>query len=195
MEEMIKQKLAELNKTQDEFWNISPESGNFLSMLIKAGNYKNILELGTSNGYSAIWIANALQETNGHLVTIEYSQERKQLAEKNLEECNLLDKVTLLQGKIIEILERLDLKLFYNHDDTDNPYINFVFIDASKLEYVEYFNLIHSRMKKNGMIVADNIISHESKVQNYIDLISAHENYQTVKLNLGSGLLVSLKIK
>lgn len=195
MENTIKQKLAELHKTHKDFWNISSEVGNFLNMLIKSGNYKNILELGTSNGYSAIWLALALQETGGHLVTIEYSQERQDLARKNLEECNLLDKVTLIQGKIIEILERLDLKLFYVHDETDNPYIDFAFIDASKLEYVEYFNLIHPMLKKNGMIVADNIISHENKVWNYIDLMTAHEDYQTVKLNLGAGLLVSLKIK
>lgn len=195
MEDKIKQKLTELEKTQSEFWNISPEIGIFLNMLIKTGNYKNIIELGTSNGYSAIWLALALQETGGHLVTLEYSADRKELATKNLEECNLLDKVTLLQGKIIEILERLDLKHFYLHDNEKDPYLDFAFIDASKLEYVEHFNLIHPKLKKNGMIVADNIISHENKVKNYIDLMTEHEDYQTVKLNLGAGLLVSLKIK
>jgi len=195
MKENIQQKLEELQKTHSEFWNISPEIGNLMNMLIKSGNYKNILELGTSNGYSAIWLALALQETGGHLVTIEYSQERQDLARKNLEECDLLDKVTLIQGKIIELLKRLDLKLFYVNDVQENAYIDFAFIDASKLEYVEYFNLIHPILKKNGMIVADNVISHENKVCNYIDLMTAHEDYQTVKLNIGSGLLVSLKIK
>ncbi|MEI8389328.1 MAG: class I SAM-dependent methyltransferase [bacterium] len=194
MEETIQQKLVELQKTRSEFWNISPEVANFLNLLIKSGNYKNILELGTSNGYSAIWLALALQETGGHLVSIEYSEERKELARKNLEECNLLDKVTLIQGKIIEILERLDLKLFYLHEDNDIPYIDFAFVDASKLEYAEYFNLIHPMLKKNGMIVADNVVSHESKLWNYIDMMTAHEDYQTVKLDIGAGLLVSLKI-
>ena len=195
MKEKIKQKLEELQKTQEEFWNITPETGNFLNMLVKLGNYKNILEFGTSNGYSAIWLALALQETGGHLVTIEYSQERHKLARKNLEECDLLDNITLIQGKIIEIIKRIDLKLFYINADTGETFIDFAFIDASKMEYVEYFNIIHPRLKKGGMIVADNVISHENKVLNYIDLIMAHEDYQTVKLNLGTGLLVSLKIK
>jgi len=195
MDDKIKQKLAELQKTHNEFWNISPEIGKFLNMLIKSGNYKNILELGTSNGYSAIWLALALQENGGHLVTIEYSQDRQDMARKNLEECGLIDKVTLVQGKILEMLKRLDLKLFYTHDNNDDTYIDFAFIDASKLEYIEYFNFIHPKLKKNGMIVADNVISHENKLWSYVDLMMAHEDYQTVKLNLGAGLLVSLKIK
>ncbi|HBG49257.1 MAG TPA: hypothetical protein DDW90_07110 [Cyanobacteria bacterium UBA9971] len=195
MDDKIKQKLAELQKTHNEFWNISPEIGKFLNMLIKSGNYKNILELGTSNGYSAIWLAMALQETGGHLVTIEYSQDRQDMARKNLEDCALIDKVTLVQGKILEILKWLDLKLFYTSDNTDDTYIDFAFIDASKLEYIEYFNFIHPKLKKNGMIVADNVISHENKLWSYVDLMMAHEDYQTVKLNLGAGLLVSLKIK
>ena len=195
MKQEIKQKLIELQKTQKEFWNINYESGNFLNMLIKSGNYQNTLELGTSNGYSAIWLAHALEKTGGHLVTIEYSEERSELAKKNLEDCGLIDKVTLLQGKIIEILEKMQPELFNIKDNTSEPFIDFAFIDASKLEYVEYFNLIHPMLKKNGMIVADNIISHENKVWNYIDLITSQEDYQTVKLNLGSGLLVSLKIK
>jgi len=195
MDENIKQKLEELQKTHSEFWNINAEIGNLMNMLIKSGDYKNILELGTSNGYSAIWLALALQENGGHLVTIEYSKERQELARKNLEECDLLDKVTLIQGKIIELLKKLDLKLFYVHNVEEKAYIDFAFIDASKLEYVEYFNLIHPMLKKNGMIVADNVISHENKVLNYIDLMNTHEDYQTVKLNIGSGLLVSLKIK
>lgn len=195
MNEVIKEKLHELQKTHSDFWNISPEVGSFLNMLVKTGGYKNILELGTSNGYSAIWLALALQQTGGQLISLEYSQDRLDMAEQNLTDCDLKDSVTLIQGKIIEILERFDLKLFYTNKDNDNQFIDFAFIDASKLEYVEYFNLIHPKLKKNGMIVADNIISHESKVWNYIDMISAHDDYQTTKLNIGSGLLVSLKIK
>ncbi len=148
MQDKIKQKLFELKKTHKDFWNINPETGNFLNILVKTGNYKNILELGTSNGYSAIWLALASQETEGHLVTIEYSAERLEMAGKHLEECGLLDKVTLLQGKILEVLKDFKPDLYNTTADKDKPFIDFAFIDASKLEYVEYFNLIHPMLKK-----------------------------------------------
>lgn len=185
-------KLEKLQITQKEFWNITPEVGNFLSIVIKAANYRNILEVGTSNGYSAIWFASALEKTDGHLVTIEFYDERQQMARKNLEECNLLGRVTFLQGKAVEVLNKLTPGLY---NSSQSPFIDFAFIDASKLEYVEYFNLIHPFLKKGGMIVADNVISHEDKVRDYIDLLSSHEDYQSEKINLGAGLLVSLKIK
>ena len=68
--ENIEEKLHELEKTQKNYWNIARETANFLSILIKTANSKNVLEIGTSNGYSAIWLALALKETNGHLTTI-----------------------------------------------------------------------------------------------------------------------------
>lgn len=194
MNEIINAKLLELQKTYMEFWNISPEVGKFLNLLIKTGNYKNILEVGTSNGYSAIWLALALQESDGHLVTIEFWEDRKEMAKKNLEECNLLNKVTLLQGSAIDVLEKLGPEIYKSQDNKNKTFVDFAFIDASKIEYIEYFNKIHPILNKNGIIVADNIISHENKVFEYIDTINSHEDYQTVKLNIGSGLLVSLKI-
>lgn len=194
MNTLIKLKLEELEKTQNEFWNISPEVGNFLSILIKTGNYKNILEVGTSNGYSAIWITSALQETQGHLVTIEFSKDRQEMAEKNLSECGLLDKITFLQGNAVGILEYLKPDVYGIGNNSEDVYIDFAFIDASKLEYTKYFNLIHPILKPGGMIVADNVISHEEKVSDYINTITAHKDYQTTKLNLGTGLLISLKV-
>jgi len=195
MKDIIQQKLTELEKTQNDFWNISPEVGSFLNILIKTGNYKNILEIGTSNGYSAIWTALALQVPGGHLVTIEFSKDRQDLAQNNLEECGLLDKVTLLQGSAVGILEYFKPEFYDIQDNSGEAYVDFAFIDASKLEYTKYFYLIHPMLRQGGMIVADNVISHEEKVSGYIETISGHEDYQTVKLNLGTGLLVSLKIK
>src|SRR5574344_1469220 len=55
--------IVELEKTQDDFWNVARSTGNFLNMLIKATGKKNVTEIGTSNGYSAIWLANALKAT------------------------------------------------------------------------------------------------------------------------------------
>ena len=64
--------LLELEKTIQDFWNVDRKSANFLNLTVKMINAKSALEIGTSNGYSAIWIAKALRETGGRLITIEY---------------------------------------------------------------------------------------------------------------------------
>ena len=81
--------LDKLEKTQDEFWNISHQTGNFINMLIKLMKAKNVLELGTSNGYSGLWIADALKTTNGKLTTIEFWEKRQCLAREYFEYCGL----------------------------------------------------------------------------------------------------------
>ncbi|HPT40789.1 MAG TPA: hypothetical protein PLG15_00210, partial [Candidatus Gastranaerophilaceae bacterium] len=72
--------LEELEKTSKDFWNISRQTANFLNMLIKISGTKNVLEVGTSNGYSGIWLASALKKTGGRLTTIEFYEKRIELA-------------------------------------------------------------------------------------------------------------------
>ena len=78
-----KKVLLELEKTRKDFWNIDRATANFLNMLIKIHNSKNVLEVGTSNGYSGIWIADALKHTGGKLTTIEFWDKRRSVAHEN----------------------------------------------------------------------------------------------------------------
>ena len=77
--------LKELEKTRTDFWNLDRQSANFLNTLIKIHNAKNVLEIGTSNGYSGMWILGALRETKGKLTTIEFWEKRQSVARKNFE--------------------------------------------------------------------------------------------------------------
>lgn len=220
MELKIQQKLTQLEKTKKEFWNISREVATLLNLFIKMGRYRNVLEVGTSNGYSTIWFAMAVQEIGGHLVSIEYFQHRLDLARKNLAECDLLGRTKLIHGKALDVLRKVEPAMFESDEDNhitqsafnsrtpyiptsvndssfkdiNAPFIDFAFIDASKLEYEEYFKIIHPKLKSGGMIVADNVISHDSIVKNYTNLMLTHKDYQTIKLYLGGGLLISLKL-
>ena len=76
------ERLAELEKTQKDFWNVSRATGNFLNMLVKMTNSKRVLEIGTSNGYSGLWFLSALEQTNGHLTTIEFYDKRQSRSQK-----------------------------------------------------------------------------------------------------------------
>lgn len=174
--------LAGLEKTQESFWNISRASANFLNMLIKISNAKNVVEIGTSNGYSGIWLAKALKETGGHLTTIEYWEKRIVLAQENFKNFEVDDIITILQGDASEMLETIDFT------------IDLAFIDANKSEYIKYFEIIDKKLKKGGIITADNITSHPEKVAPFVEKIKADPNYQLEILDLPGGMLVGYKI-
>ena len=98
MDDVTSETLAELEKTQKDFWNIPRKTGVLLNMFIKMMGAKNALEIGTSNGYSGLWLAKALKETGGRLTTIEYYDKRQSVAIENFKKCGVIDVVRPLQG-------------------------------------------------------------------------------------------------
>lgn len=177
--------LIELEKTQKDFWNISRATANFLNMLIKISDAKSVVEVGTSNGYSGIWLAKALQKTGGRLTTIEFWEKRIIPARENFKTCEVDDVITIKQGSACEVLEELCAD--------DNFSIDLAFIDANKTEYLQYFEIIDKKLKKGGIITADNITSHPEKVANFVEAIKSNPNYQVEILDLPGGLLVAYK--
>ncbi len=177
--------FEELEATQKQFWNVARETGNFLNMLIKMNNVQNALEIGTSNGYSGIWLALGLKETGGRLTTIEFYEKRQTVALENFKRCGVADIVTSKVGDACTILEYLK----------EDELFDFVFIDASKPQYLDYFNLIKPHLKKGGLICADNVTSHAQKVQPFLDAVNNDKDFQTEILPLPAGLSVSYRIK
>ncbi|MBQ4124008.1 O-methyltransferase [bacterium] len=174
--------LSNLEVTAEKFWNVSRQSANFISMLIKIMNAKNVLELGTSNGYSSLWIADALKETGGHLTTIDFWEKRQCIARENFEICGLSDIATFKIGSAYDVVK-----------NEINENFDLVFIDANKGEYVKYFEVVHPLVKKGGVILADNITSHYEKVIPFIDAITNNGCYQVQILDLPDGLLMGYK--
>ncbi len=174
--------IQELENTQKEFWNISHQSANFLNMLIKISGSKNVLEIGTSNGYSGIWLAKALIETGGYLTTIEYWEKRIILARENFKKCKVDHIITIKQGSAIDIIA-----------DLDNQF-DFVFIDANKSEYLKYFEMLDSKIISGGIITADNITSHPDKVAPFVEKIKSDNHYQVEILDLPGGMLLAYKL-
>ena len=174
--------LNRLEETRKEFWNLPHESANFINILIKISKAKRVLEIGTSNGYSGIWIAKALLETGGKLDTIEFYQKRIDLAVENFKKANLLDIITIHQGSALSVI-----------DEFENNTFDFVFIDASKPEYLAYFLNLEAKITENAIIIADNVTSHYKKVENFINYVKNNENYQCELLNFDGGLLLIRK--
>ena len=175
--------LSELEKTQKEFWNIPRKTGVLINMFIKMMGIKNALEIGTSNGYSGLWIAKALKQTGGKLTTIEYYDKRQSVAIANFEKCGVADIIKPLQGSACDILETL----------APEEKFDFVFIDANKREYVKYFELIKPHLTEKALIVADNITSHAEKVQTFIDAVDADDEFQYEIVEVPGGILVAYR--
>ena len=185
MDKTTEEVFAELEKTQKQFWNIPRKTGVLLNMFIKMMNSKNVLEIGTSNGYSGLWLAKALKETGGKLTTIEFYEKRQSIAIENFQKCGVFDIVRPIEGSACKIIQ----------DFSDDEFFDFVFIDANKREYVEYFNLIKPHLTKKAMIVADNILSHWEKVQTFINAVDEDDDFQYEILEVPGGILVAYKNK
>ncbi len=182
-DDITSETLAGLEETQKQFWNIPRVTGGLINMFIKMMNIKNALEIGTSNGYSGLWIAKALKETGGKLTTIEFYEKRQSIAIENFKKCGVMDVVKPLQGDAIETISSF----------TPEDRFDFVFIDANKRQYVEYFNLIKPHLTPKALIVADNITSHAEKVQTFIDAVDADPEFQYEIVETPGGILVAYR--
>lgn len=128
---------------------ISANQGKFLQTMMKACNAKRVLELGTFVGYSAIWMAKSLPE-NGLLISIDVNESLSITATENIKYANLTDKVKLITGDALTILEKLIL-------EKTEPF-DFIFIDADKPPYESYFKLVLKLSRSGTIIVLDNVV-------------------------------------
>lgn len=171
-------------ESQQQYWNIDPASGALLQALIYTHKPKNILEVGTSNGYSAISMGHIAKQYGGHIRTIEFFKERVLLARENIEKEGLTDTIEVLEGDAMDILSRF-LPLPEGVGAFD-----FVFLDANKEEYKDYFRYAIELMPHDGIIVADNTISHREKLSGFFDAVAAEPRAHALNLPIGTGLMV-----
>ena len=119
--------------------------GQVLTLLSKIIQPSMILEVGTFTGYSAICLARGLQE-NGRLITIDIDDELESFAAKYFEKAGLKDKIKQRIGPALKIIPEL------------KETFDLVFLDADKSEYIDYFNLVIGKLRKGGIIIADNTL-------------------------------------
>lgn len=162
----------------DEFWNIDATAGQLLQALIFTHQPKHILEIGTSNGYSAILMAEIASRYGGHVTSIEFHEKRIILAKENLEKASLLNSVTILQGDALEVL-----------GDFSSTF-DFFFIDANKKQYGEYFKECMRLANSGAIIIADNTISHRHSLDSFFEELEQLKNIKYLELAIGTGLVI-----
>ncbi|MBB6363802.1 putative O-methyltransferase YrrM [Acinetobacter lwoffii] len=159
--------------------NIEPESGQFLSMLIRAQQSKNILEIGTSTGYSTLWLAEAARQTQAMITTLEVDAERVTQAKQYATEIDLAD---LINFKVIDAQVYLE---------AEQEIFDFILLDAERDDYVSYWPHLSRLLKaKGGLLVVDNVISHAAEVEEFIALIQQDPRFIMSSVPIGAGLLM-----
>jgi predicted O-methyltransferase YrrM len=142
--------------------SIGPVKGGIITEIIKKYNPKNILEVGTLYGYSAILMAAAadILQADGKVVTIEIDRSVADIARKNIAAAGLSGKINVIVGDALEVIPKLDLKF------------DLLFLDAAKNEYLTYLKLAEDKaLNKGAVIVADNAEVSKNEMQDYLEYV------------------------
>ncbi len=172
---------------------ISKNIGMFYNILLKSINAKNILEIGMSVGYSGLWFADAVmsnKQLNGQIITIDREKFKIDSARRNFEEAGADSLIKIREGEARKILH--EIKAEFNEN-----YFDFIFIDADKESYIEYFDLCLPLVRKGGIIGADNILFPErfnEMMADYLSHVRSKSNVQSVTIPIDNGEEVTIKL-
>ena len=163
--------------------NITPDTGRLLWILVQAARATRILEVGTSNAYSTIWLADAARATGGHVITLERNPDKVRLARESLARAGLADRVEIREGNAAETLAGLT-----------GPF-HFVFLDADRANYSAYLDLALPKLQPGGLLVADNVISHAQELADYLARVKSNPALFSVTVPVGKGEEIALKLR
>lgn len=169
--------LDRMVRSHETYLSVPIQDGKALRLLTEATGAKNVVEIGTSTGYSGLWLCLALQKTNGHLTTFEIDRQRAALAQAHFKEAGVEKMVTIIEGDAHEQVAKLTVP------------IDVAFIDADKSGYVDYLNKLLRLVRPGGLILAHNV----DMVPDYVKAVTTSADLETIFYTEGGGLGVTLK--
>jgi predicted O-methyltransferase YrrM len=177
------ERLKWMRQSEGNLWNVNADEGAFLRSLAEKVHAREALEIGTSNGYSSIWIGMGLRKEAGRLLTLEIDEGRAKLAQANFRAAGLDSVITLRLGDALVEVPKLR-----------GPY-DFVFIDAWKQDYVKYLNMVIPMVRPGGVIVAHNVTDLKEELTDFIRAVQTNPQLKTTIENPGpGGFSVSYKL-
>jgi predicted O-methyltransferase YrrM len=169
--EQISSLLRELEQIakREHLPSIGPIKGKIISDIIKRYKPTKILEIGTLHGYSAILMVDLLFD-DGKLITIEIDKNLADIARKNIAKAGLSNKIDVINGNALEVIPTLTGYKF-----------DLIFLDAAKSEYLQYLRLLEEKhlMKKDSVVVADNVILYENEMKDYLEYVRSSDRYKS----------------
>jgi len=180
-------RLAEAGRTHDAAEpvhgrrrrNLEPETARLVAVLIRSGRRTRVLEIGTSNGYSTIWLAWAVREAGGRVTSIERDAGRQAEADENLRRAGLRAVVDLVRGEATEALAGLR-----------GPF-DCVFFDADRVSAPAQLELLLPRLTPDVLLLADNALSHPDEISGYLAAVEALPGFTRAVIPVGKGLAVA----
>ena len=172
---------------------ISKNIGMFYNIMLKSINAKKILEIGMSVGYSGLWFADAVMsstQSDGQIITIDREKFKIDQATQNFDEAGVSSLIKIREGEAKKILHEV-------RDEFGENYFDFIFIDADKESYIEYFDLCLPLVRKGGIIGADNILFPErfnEMMADYLSHVRSNPNVQSVTVPIDNGEEVTFKL-
>ena len=162
--------------------NVEPETAELLAVLVRATRARRLLEIGTSNGYSTIWLGDAAQATGGELVSLEIEPARTALARENVARAGVGDVVTLRTEDAGQALRGFA-------DDA----FDLVFLDAERDAYVGYWPDLVRTLAAAGLLAVDNVLSHAAELVDFRALVDSDARVTQALVPIGAGVLLIVK--
>lgn len=163
--------------------NITRDTGRLLWILVRAMSATRILEVGTSNAFSTIWLADAARATGGRVTTLELNPEKIARARANLATAGLEGVVDIIEGPAADTLANLP-----------SPF-DLVFLDADRPSYVAYLELVVPKLRSGGILIADNATSHAQELQDYLRRVKSHPQLFALTVPIGNGEEIALRVE
>ena len=180
--------IAAMDDMQDNqaqgMGNVLPEDGRLMRMLAETMQAKHVVELGTANGYSAMWFCLALRATGGRLTTHEIDSKRIAMAKKNFQRAGVEQLVTLVEGDAHETIKKLE-----------GP-IDIVLLDAEKEGFCDYLEKLLPLVRKGGLIIAHDSSGQAHMMDDYFQAITENPDLETVLVDASKwGMCITRKMR
>ncbi len=159
---------------------IPRETGRFLALLASSSPEGSWIEIGTSAGYSALWLSLACHARSHTLTTYEVLADKAEAARGTFRDAGVTDVITLVEGDFLEHVDKLD-------------WVSFCFLDAEKDVYADCYDAVVPHLVSGGLLVADNVISHQSELQGFVDQSLSDPRVDSLVIPIGKGELVCRK--
>jgi predicted O-methyltransferase YrrM len=160
--------------------NVDPETAELLGVLVRATRAQRVLEVGTSNGHSTLWLADAAEAVGGRVETLDIDPRRTEQARANLERAEL---AAIVDCRTVSAAQALT-------EYPDEAW-DFVFLDAERPEYPGYWPNLRRALAPGATLAIDNAISHESELKRFNRLLGDDEHLSTALVPIGAGLIVA----
>lgn len=164
---------------------ITADTGMFFSILLKAIKARRVLEVGTSAGFSTLWLADAVGK-NGKIITIEMDPQKIERARKNFKQAGVDKLIEIKQGVALDVLRKLKGKF------------DFVLLDADKENIIKYFDLVLPMVRAGGIIAADNMLlppHYRPMMEKYSRHVRSNPRVQSVTVPIGMGEEITIKLR